>query len=53
MTTGGKPRQHDITGLLGKDEEHFLFIQNQAARDVQPIFVFNWFEELKRLVPTE
>jgi serine/threonine-protein kinase len=38
---------------VGKDGERFLLIQNQAAGEAKPIFVVNWFEELKRLVPTE
>jgi serine/threonine-protein kinase len=46
---GGFDQSYEV----GKDGKRFLLIQNQADGEAKPIFVVNWFEELKRLVPTE
>ena len=45
---GGPGRRYDIS----PDGKRFLMIE-AASRRVKLIVVTNWFEELKRLVPTD
>jgi len=37
---------------ISPDGQHFLMIEEVPAKQAQINVVLNWFEELKRLVPT-
>ncbi len=46
--TGPATQQYDVT----PDGQRFLMIRQELAERTQIHVVLNWFEELKRLVPT-